>query len=33
MGCIAGERDVAEVAQQIQNNQWPLRTVPVPGAK
>lgn len=33
MGCIAGERDVAEVARQIQNNQWRLRVVPVPGGK
>jgi len=32
-GCIAGERHVAEVARQIQNNQWGLRTLPVPGGK
>jgi len=32
MGRIAASA-TAEVARQIQNNQWRLRTVPVPGAK
>jgi len=33
VGCIAGERDVGEVARQIQNHQWRLRTGPAPGGK
>ena len=32
-GCIAGEREVAEVARQIRDKQWSLRSVPVPGGK
>jgi hypothetical protein len=32
-GCIVGEQEVAEVARQIQNRQWRLRSTPVPGGK
>ena len=32
-GCMAGEREVAEVARQIEAKQWKLRTMPVPGGK
>jgi hypothetical protein len=35
-GCIAGERDVAEVAREIQNNQWRLPAspaLPIPARK
>jgi hypothetical protein len=30
IGCIAGEREVAELAREIQNNQWRLPTEPTP---
>ena len=32
-GCIAGERNVAEVAREIQNAQWKLLTRPIPEGK
>ena len=32
-GCIAGERQVAEVARQIRGNQWRLRSMPLPDGK
>jgi hypothetical protein len=33
MGCIVGEREVAEVARQIEAKQWTVPNVPVPGGK
>jgi hypothetical protein len=33
IGCIAGKRPVSEMALQIQNGRWTIRTVPVPGGK
>jgi hypothetical protein len=33
VGCIAGDRETADVARRIRDNRWSIQTRPVPGGK